>query len=126
MNKAKIRAVAVALLTGKLPNRRREIGYNQRKWHDTRGIMTDHSGRGCGTVCCVAGWTTALFAPRLKKGDQISRRARQILGLRAVEAESLFSGNVLHSLDREPTNKDAAMVLFNLAETGKVNWEIAK
>lgn len=126
MNKAKIRGVALALLAGKLPTKRVPIGYNQKKWRSTDAKVADMSGQGCGTVCCVAGWTTALYAPRLKTGEQIALAARKILGLREAETTLLFSGNVMGSLGREPTNKDAAMVLFNLAETGEVNWRIAK
>lgn len=123
MNKTKIRRVALALLTGELTKRKRPIGYNQRTYHgDDRPDMSGHS---CGTVCCIAGWTTALYAPRIR--SCCGPKARKILGLTATQARNLFAGAPFGCFNlREPTNKDAAMVLFHLAETGKVNWEIVK
>jgi hypothetical protein len=44
----------------------------------------------CGTVGCIAGWTTTLKGQRLRSERSISRTAGRLLGLTSKQREELF------------------------------------
>lgn len=121
MNKTKIRRVALALLTGELAMRKRgkKIGYNQNCW--SSDTQPDHSGHKCGTTACIGGTAIAIFEPSFR-GLEWGSKAQEILGLTNGEREALFTSFVPI---KNPTAKQAAMVLFHFAETGKVDWRVA-
>lgn len=91
---------------------------------------TDKSGRGCGTVACIAGWATSLstyerrHTPlRVHEVTDFDIIAQDYLGIERGQAEALFYGEgARHSLD-EITAEEALGTLCHLAETGDVNWE---
>jgi hypothetical protein len=125
MNKTNIRRVATALLTGKLAEKK-GVGYNQIPLFDTSGMRHDNSGHGCGTVACIAGHAAFLAGGKraAKRGDAWDT-AKKYLGLKDENmALELFNTNPLGPSD-QPTAKQAALVLFHLAETGKVDWSVA-
>ena len=84
----------------------------------------------CGTPGCIAGHAAALFKPENNSPYYIhySEIGKKILGLNLVDSVELFDPEPYKDeLDefnfyREPTAKDAAAVLRNLADTGIVNW----
>jgi hypothetical protein len=125
MNKTAIRRVATALLTGELATRKRgrRVGYNQRGWYNFNGEYTDRSGQACGTTACIAGHAVILLDKSVRKpAAGWFGRARALLGLTHDTANDLFDGTP--SVGGEPSPKQAALVLFNLAETGKVDWSV--
>lgn len=126
MNKTNIRRVAVALLTGELATRKRgeQIGYNQSNYRG--GSQPDNSGHSCNTTACIAGTAAAMFKPALFRsgnGGKMYDFGRKLFGLSYDQASNLFTGVPSHI--STPDARAAALVLFNLAETGKVNWEVA-
>lgn len=127
MNKSKIRRVALALLTGELAVGKRHIGYNQGTYKAHRTGLAgrpDRGGHDCGTVACIAGHVTAIYDRGVfGRDDNIGGVARRILGINQSQADELFTG-MPHALN-VPNAKQAAMVLFHLAETGKVDWNVA-
>ena len=127
MNKTKIRKVAVALLNGTLATRKRgeKIGFNLAPfYYKSEGEMVhiDRTGHGCGSTACIAGWAHFLEGGRAKNASTISMHAREILGLDIERAEQLFAPMDINRSAVTP--QQAAFVLFNLAETGKVDWSI--
>jgi hypothetical protein len=123
MNKTNIRRVASTLLNGTLAETK-GIGYNQRPTFDTGGNYIDHTGKGCGTTACIAGHA-AYFAGgrRAAKASGMWRTAKKYLGISEDTALRLFAA--MPTVGKEPTAKQAALVLFNLAETGQVDWSVA-
>lgn len=119
MHKTNIRRVALALLTGELATRKRgtRIGYNQGIWCGTDRV--DMSGHDCQTTACVAGTAVILFGGKRR---DYSEQARKIFKLDLLQAEQLFTFRP-DSIS-VPNAKQAAMVLFHLAETGKVDWKV--
>lgn len=111
------------------------LGFNMDTYLNS--VDKDISGHNCGTVACIAGWTTFLFDPRgrlrsparaskdaiaannssTRTGD-FHNTAGDILGLTEIEANELF----LPSAFDDPTPAQAAKVLRHLAETGEVEW----
>jgi hypothetical protein len=77
--------------------------YDQTWWRYIEGVPNS-SGKApsdypaCGTVCCVAGWVTALTSRRRVGEDQISPRAQSTLGLSEGQALDLFSSEATCSL----------------------------
>lgn len=92
-----------------------------------RGPRSDNSGRGCGTVACVAGWTCVVLADRDTSCDQpwvdVRVDAQGLLDLSDVLANALFEP--ARGLRSSVTDEHAVRCLRNLAITGKVNWEQA-
>ena len=121
MNKVRVRQLADMLLRGDLATRgKNPIGYNQGTFGSGASRFRDMTGHHCGTNACIAGWAKAVWAPRSRNAYESARR---VLGLTGEQASELFSGVV--PLSTEPTAAQAALVLYNLAVTGKVNWRVA-
>ena len=127
MNKTFVRRVATALLNAELATRKRgtKIGYNQAAFGVRGYCFPDQTGHDCGTTACIAGWAVALDGLNPLKVYNVAKRARKLLGLTDNQAAELFSGSVI-SKAHGPTSQDAALVLYNLAETGKVDWNVAQ
>lgn len=127
MNKTNVRRLAMALLTGELTKRKKPVGYNQRTYLSSDSAeFPDNSGHYCGTVACIAGTAAILHGYRPRNGNNgitFSTRASEFLGIRGLAARELFNYRPLES---EPSAKQAALVLFHLAETGIVDWTVAR
>lgn len=121
--KKNIRRIAVALMTGELATRRKgtKIGYNQNFVIEDQS--TDRGGHACNTNACIAGHASYLLGGPKKNGTAMWDFAVGAFGLNAEEAMGLFGGRPANYI---PTAADAALVLFNLAETGKIDWSIAR
>jgi hypothetical protein len=127
MNKTKIRRLATALLNTELASGKLgfELGYNQNTFSCEGHGYLDFSGHNCDTVACIAGWAVALEGKNPAKVRDIATQARKLLGLDMVQADKLFEGSVyIDGKAAQP--RHAALTLFNLAETGKVDWSVAK
>lgn len=128
MNKTNVRRLAMALLTSELANKPKPVGYNQRTYFGVSSEWPDQGGHDCGTVACIAGHAALLngYRPRGKtrSNNKVQEHADEFLGISLRTARQLYNFNPLGSAD--PTAKQAALVLFNLAETGKVDWEVAR
>jgi hypothetical protein len=137
MNKSNVRKLALAILNGTLATRERgtKIGFNMIPWFSKEGEEStnyeDKTGYNCGTVACMAGWAYFLSGGSFRKavlnsrdGSHIIERARKYLGLDPPTASNLFVPDYV--LRKNTTTKDAALVLFNLVETGKVDWNIVE
>lgn len=87
-----------------------------------RSGYRDMSGKGCGTIACVAGWADELFGDEtIPNYTPIGLRARRLLGLSAAEALRLFipEGERIYE---QATPQIASKVLRHLAATGEVDW----
>lgn len=122
MNKKNIRGLALAILQGELAKRERNpIGFNLGPYFsEDTDQSPDKSGHNCGTVACIAGWAHFLHGGRSKNHSKIFNHAKEVLGLDDTKAYELFAP---FSYKRaKVTPSDAALALFTLAETGKVDW----
>lgn len=78
----------------------------------------------CGSRACIAGWAVERFAPGTPVGTtQVMDRAAQLLELDAQTWRELFLPSVNRFVVEDFTTLQAADVLRNLAETGRVEWE---
>lgn len=124
MNKAAIRRTALAIITGELALRKKNpIGFNLGPFYADNGQYRDRTGNNCGTVACVAGWAHFIHGGKSTKAGFINRRATKLLGLNEETASKLFAPDFIRS-DITPTQ--AALTLYILADTGKVNWDHAR
>lgn len=130
LNKTNIRKVALAVLNTQKRGKT-QIGYNQ-LFIDTNGVK-DRSGHECGTVACIGGHAALLAGARFSKdrgiidGNPLAT-ARKYLGLTKEQADDLFPAHPQGKKGSifEVTAQEAALVLFNLAETGKVDWSLVE
>jgi hypothetical protein len=132
MNKEVINAVADAIARGELVEH--GIGFNMATWNSGLDISTyvDQTGGGCGTVACIAGWTSQMFdgngnrleldGPLLRTSSDIIDTARDAMGLTWEQADDLFVPWASRSVLSQVTNCEAVGVLRKLAETGEVDW----
>jgi hypothetical protein len=131
MNREVINAVADAIARSELT--KSGFGFNMAAYWAESGL-DDHTGHGCGTVGCIAGWTAMMFdadgnrLPQRSAGEcgplaDAPTDAAQAMGLSPAAAAELFlaSGVDLRSV----TNCEAVAVLRHLAETGMVDWRVA-
>lgn len=134
MNKTKIREVALALLQGPVKVGRVKVGYNQTSFGARN--QEDYTGHHCSTTACIAGWAVALDGKNPRTVSNVASEARKLLGLNEDQALDLFAASPLFNRaasmpydgarrGRNVQPRDAALVLFNLAETGVVDWKIA-
>ena len=95
--------------------------------------QTDWPQTDCGSNTCIAGWAVAFLGAedqiwkyrKLHYGNSmIPEYAQELLGLSHSQSEKLFIS--IPYMDRDPTPRDAAMVLRHLAATGKVDWQAAR
>lgn len=128
MNKTKIRETALAILNGTLAKRKRNpIGFNLARYFSRKpGYQdwTDHTGHNCDTVACIAGWVHFLNGGKNHQAGEIALHARKVLGLSINVADELFAPQLV--CRDNVTTAEAALVLFKLAETGKVDWKVAR
>lgn len=127
MNKTNVRRLAMALLTGELAKRKKPVGYNQRTYLSDESCYHDNSGHQCNTVACIAGTAAILHGYRPRGEGKVrsyTARAEKFLGIKGHAARELFDYNPL--VDQDPNARQAALVLFHLAETGKVDWDVAR
>lgn len=61
----------------------------------TRGNRIYDEYPACGTVGCVAGWTTVLAAKNPARVRDVLTYARKVLGLNSAQEERLFNGFVV-------------------------------
>ncbi len=98
MNRKNMQKLIDALEAGPLKFGRRKVGFNMNSYIQRREMVLDHSGNKCGTVACLAGWTTLLsgcvLTPDFEYGgfDNVSAHhvARDWLGLSDDAACRLF------------------------------------
>jgi hypothetical protein len=133
MRKEVVMGVAEAIARSEV----RGLGFNMSTWIGAGSgeiyDRFDHTGRGCGTVGCIAGWTVQLFdeegnrrwrwwGTKWKKGD-VFDRARFAMDLDGDTAKRLFLAEGITLED--VTQCQAVAVLKHLAETGEVDWRVA-
>jgi len=80
----------------------------------------------CGTTACIAGWNMFLFEPKTwakghSSNSEYNKAGQEHLGIDLAQCDELFLP--LTELKYEDiTPADAATVLRNLAQTGRVEW----
>lgn len=125
MNKKAILALADKLESHSIPG----LGFNMGQWYGHSSV--DRSGRECGTTACIAGWACELHTrktnvPRwiiTKRGYGVA--ARKMLDLSSTQSVKLFLGHPDGmTMDSVPL-WCAVNVLRLLAETGRVDWDLA-
>lgn len=117
----------IASIRGEVARTKR-IGFNMDNFFSDTGGSLDNSGRGCGTVACIAGHAFVLQGGKVD--DTIYRAtlvkgAAEFLGVTDDAAEDLFYGYVKArgQLDlSEVTPLQAISVLETLRDTGIVDW----
>jgi len=140
MNRENILAVADAIEKHSIP----DLGFNM-GWlisaSDGRSYKADRSGKGCGTVACIAGHAYALQhgVMRLPAEQHHFDQQADWLGLSKSEARELFFAGSVCEIQRAAdggwvdakaelttiTPSQAVSVLRHLAETGEVDWDRA-
>ena len=82
--------------------------------------------RGPGAVMCIAGRTTAMFAPGTVVQDSIEVAA-ELMGLSQEQSDHLFLGdfNVREIADHAPTKDQAVQVIDTFLATGEISWSAA-
>jgi len=131
MNSTNILAVASAIENRAIWN----LGFNMARFVTSMktgddGEYTDHTGQGCGTTACIAGWAFALMHGRAlmpeMSGPWIARNAGDWLGLGHGQRNELF-----YATDRgvnvslsELTDVQAIKTLRHLAAAGEVDWKL--
>lgn len=60
----------------------------------------DEDFPGCGTICCVAGWTNIIAGRGRLRYSRQERSAQNVLGLTECEADELFDGSAPGIRDR--------------------------
>lgn len=98
---------------------------------ETRGASVGEVIHACGTVACIAGHALALFAPMTEITGWMVDAGAEALEIDDEEVtdalftpEGLEMGNGVNAY--KATNLQAARVLDHLAETGEVDWSVAK
>ena len=131
MNVERINALADAIEKHDAPLE--DFGFNMISIHadiDYCGGVKDHSGHGCGTIACMAGWTNAIRGVDPYSGGIFSAGAW--LGLSEAESRRLFapatpSGERSFEVEFEwedITQEHAVRVLRHLAATGTIDWRV--
>ncbi len=134
MNREKILEVADAIESASLL--KDSVGFNMSHYisdmtYNEHDHMAKKRGHVCGTVACIAGWTTLVETQ--KTGIPIDEAqskygffgahyfATKLLGIDSSIAGQLFTPDEFENYDLL-TDKRAVAVLRNLVETGKVQW----
>lgn len=143
MNRTNLQTLIDALRTHTLAEQK-DVGFNMSTyigrpnlWRD-QPMNTDHSGRNCGTVACIAGHAAwlATDADEVRDIDLtvVPDLAKKWLGLDEYTARELFLGGYSRpdspefldylTLDQlsAVTLDQAIAVLEHLRDTGAVNW----
>lgn len=124
MNKKRILRVADAIEKAELA--KRDIGFNMNvlfgrteECSAEEGEETiDYTGKNCGTLACIAGWTCLLFEPLQNPNFGL---AQALLDLDYPTANSLFWGD-RRDLEKI-TSAEAVSTLRHLARSGRVRWD---
>jgi len=130
MNRDRIRELADVIERGEppIPGMR----FDMRHFFAPSIENIETNGATCGTVACIAGWAVAKWGSRddllRMNGAGVSEAAARLLGLSRETAYSLFTpfgedGGAHNPFAAGGIN--AARVLRNLAETGRVDWRVA-
>lgn len=125
MNAEAILRVADAIEKGSVP----DLGFNMNTFRSRafpldEDPVYDKSGRGCGTVACIGGWTCEVLLG--ERGSM--KRAANLLGIRYDQEDELFyatnypGGDGIVGPLRQITQAQAVAVLRRLAATGEVDW----
>ena len=134
MNKTNVRRLALAIFTAELAQRKRgkKIGFNMVPFIGVNGdssypgvVYEDKTGFDCKTVACIAGTAFLLNGGSIKsrhQSEKIAEKAKKWLGLGETDANLLFAPD--YRTRQQVTPQQAALVLFNLAETGQVDWNV--
>jgi hypothetical protein len=77
----------------------------------------------CGTVACIGGWATTVFAAEVLPYESLtSRFVNRVLGLAEDQGYELYFGD---GTSKEVTTAQACIVLDHLIATGEVDWSVA-
>lgn len=124
MNREHILLVADAIEHHKLPS----IGFNMSCLMMEHGHYPDLSGRGCGTVACIAGHAVILSSPDTNWSkaflNDIEDAAQKYLDIREDQAFDLFFADNGPDLT-DITLEMAVRTLRHFAETGVIKWVFA-
>lgn len=124
MNKENVLAVADAIEKHSIP----DLGFNMGALIETG--YTDMYGTDCKTVACIAGWALCLKnnLPATPVAFSIMTEAGDWLDLTTAQQYLLFCSPTPEKYVEfgEKTPAQAVAVLRHLAETGEVDWSIAK
>lgn len=109
------------------------VGFNMASWISTGGYYPDHSGHGCGTTACIAGWATLASGAYQHKSvveENAYDYGRRYFGIDRDQASALFSGSPLitdgvHDPHAVPTSEMAVLTLRHFAMTGEISWKYA-
>lgn len=125
LNAVNVLVVADAMEHG-VPPATLGIGFNMNWWYSptTDPTEEDLSGRNCGTVACIGGWTEVVFG--ISHSDPMSV-AKDTLGLSEGDANHLFfpRQDIGECHPYDATMDQAIFLLRHLAETGEIDWELA-
>ena len=123
MNVENIRRVADAIEKHEI----KDLGFNMRVYGSSVFKWADHTGRGCGTTACIAGWAAIIGGFRSpetirdRDGFVISKFAQDFLDIGSYEESELFEPDV----NREEISAEQAVrTLRHLADTGRVEWDL--
>ncbi len=100
--------------------------YDQTSWHRRNG---------CGTACCLGGWTImkwgnpeqceALASDHMT-WQEINDLAQELLGIDRGDANVLFHGQPLvEALGRQPSGNEAAATIRHWLEGNTLDWYAA-
>lgn len=124
----------IAVLEG-LPTMKTKVGFSMSFiFYAPMTPDRDRSGHNCDTVACIAGWCNIAKGtlnpnfgywdlPKRARDHDLFGNAAEWLGLPTGEAHSLFypDSNKPYT---DYTLEDALKVLYNLKDTGRVDWSI--
>lgn len=124
-------ALVIRSIIGEIADENEHIGFSMGTYvSGTTEQVADMSGRGCGTVACIAGHAYLLARHfNVEKAmnedpDDIENIAAEYLGIDAENAAYLFY-DLPEGIDlNKVTSADAINTLNHLAKTGQVEWRI--
>lgn len=129
MNKERLLKVADAIEASLKPEAKPVAGFNMRFYSARNEVTTpDHTGHGCGTVCCVAGWTTIVRSGVVPSGivedDLVMDIELNWLELDYNQTDLFYPWSVLTSEWSNIPAEQAVRTIRHLVETGVVDWTI--
>lgn len=115
---ARDRMIQLRDFLAKLPDERFNMMWWSVNAEDARQFTHVRHANYCGTICCIGGWTEALFP---------EHAARDTLGLTDQEAYDLFYPEHLRDEAewQSVTPAQAVAVLDNYLATGEIDWGAA-
>lgn len=117
----------------------KNIGFNMGTYRsdlDSDSDEQDMTGKGCGTIACIAGWTMLLEKGADYNTETVIQRgqnqwdvkssfhvdAANILGITEGESDDLFLGNAAYCSLDDITVEHAVAVIRDFADNGEVRW----